>query len=218
MLVQKKQSTVNISVTLHKINNDFLVTDTEFPFFWIPPSRNIQFQINSKQWTSVSHITGFYKLTRLGPSRFSCFKCCHFCRVFILCSELFSGAKYQSQYSLYKRSTFFKIPEFVLNLTSYLKAINMNWLWNLLIYITQYTTSSLKVEAVCSSETLVSTYKSTWHYNPEDQQWHPVTLVTELAVICTCLRYCQGTVTNTEQNEIHVHCSVKSKKVKLSHQ
>jgi ABC-type nickel/cobalt efflux system permease component RcnA len=27
----------------------------------------------------------------------------------------------------------------------------------------------LKMEAVCSSETLVSTYKSMQHYNPEDQ-------------------------------------------------
>jgi hypothetical protein len=30
----------------------------------------------------------------------------------------------------------------------------------------------LKMEAVCSSETLVSTFKSTWHYNPEDQHRH----------------------------------------------
>jgi hypothetical protein len=29
--------------------------------------------------------------------------------------------------------------------------------------------SALKKEAVCSSETLISTYKSTWRYNPEDQ-------------------------------------------------
>jgi hypothetical protein len=29
--------------------------------------------------------------------------------------------------------------------------------------------SALKMEVVCSSETLVSTYKSTRRYNPEDQ-------------------------------------------------
>jgi hypothetical protein len=29
--------------------------------------------------------------------------------------------------------------------------------------------SALKMETVCFSETLVSTYKSTWHYNPEDK-------------------------------------------------
>jgi hypothetical protein len=28
------------------------------------------------------------------------------------------------------------------------------------------------MEAVCSSETLVSTYKFTWHYNPKDQNRH----------------------------------------------
>jgi hypothetical protein len=33
-------------------------------------------------------------------------------------------------------------------------------------------TSGPKMEAVCSSETLVSTYKSTRYYNPEDQQRH----------------------------------------------
>jgi hypothetical protein len=32
--------------------------------------------------------------------------------------------------------------------------------------------SALKMEAVCSSETFVSTYKSTWHYKPEDQHRH----------------------------------------------
>jgi hypothetical protein len=37
--------------------------------------------------------------------------------------------------------------------------------------------TALKVEAVCSSKTLVSTYKSTKHYNPEDQHpnnMHPI--------------------------------------------
>jgi hypothetical protein len=28
------------------------------------------------------------------------------------------------------------------------------------------------MKAACSSETLVSTYKPTWHYNPEDQHQH----------------------------------------------
>jgi hypothetical protein len=32
--------------------------------------------------------------------------------------------------------------------------------------------SALKMEAVCSSETLVSTYKSTRRYYPEDQHRH----------------------------------------------
>jgi hypothetical protein len=31
--------------------------------------------------------------------------------------------------------------------------------------------SALKMEAICSSETLVSTYKSTQYYNPEDQHY-----------------------------------------------
>jgi hypothetical protein len=30
-----------------------------------------------------------------------------------------------------------------------------------------------KMEAVCSSKTLISTYKSTRRYNPEDQHRHP---------------------------------------------
>jgi hypothetical protein len=32
--------------------------------------------------------------------------------------------------------------------------------------------SALKREGLCSSETMVSTYKSKWHYNPEDQYGH----------------------------------------------
>jgi hypothetical protein len=32
--------------------------------------------------------------------------------------------------------------------------------------------SALKIEAICSSETLVSTYKSIWHFYPEDQHRH----------------------------------------------
>jgi hypothetical protein len=32
--------------------------------------------------------------------------------------------------------------------------------------------SALKMKTVCSSETLVSIYKSTWRYNPEEQCWH----------------------------------------------
>jgi hypothetical protein len=35
-----------------------------------------------------------------------------------------------------------------------------------------YFSSVLKREAVCSSGTFVPTYKSTWHYNPEDQHQH----------------------------------------------
>jgi hypothetical protein len=31
-------------------------------------------------------------------------------------------------------------------------------------------TSALNMETVCFSELLVSTYKSTWHYNPEEKQ------------------------------------------------
>jgi hypothetical protein len=31
---------------------------------------------------------------------------------------------------------------------------------------------SLKMKAVCSSETLVTIYKSTWHHNPEDHHLH----------------------------------------------
>jgi hypothetical protein len=36
----------------------------------------------------------------------------------------------------------------------------------------QLTASALKMEAVCSSETLVPTYKSTWHHNPENHNQH----------------------------------------------
>jgi hypothetical protein len=32
----------------------------------------------------------------------------------------------------------------------------------------EVATSAMKMEAVCSPETMVSAYKSTWHYNPED--------------------------------------------------
>jgi hypothetical protein len=34
--------------------------------------------------------------------------------------------------------------------------------------------SRLNMEAVCASETLVSTYKSTWRHNPGDEQGRPV--------------------------------------------
>jgi hypothetical protein len=33
-------------------------------------------------------------------------------------------------------------------------------------------TTALKMKAVCSSETLASTYKSAWHHNTEDQHRH----------------------------------------------
>jgi hypothetical protein len=37
-------------------------------------------------------------------------------------------------------------------------------------YITmQLKIAALKIESVCSSETLVSTYKSTWRQNPENR-------------------------------------------------
>jgi hypothetical protein len=35
-------------------------------------------------------------------------------------------------------------------------------------------TSSLKMETVCFCETLVSTYKPKWRYNPEEQHRHEV--------------------------------------------
>jgi hypothetical protein len=35
----------------------------------------------------------------------------------------------------------------------------------------------LKMEAVCSSEILVSTYKSAWHYNSEDQHQQLLSLL-----------------------------------------
>jgi hypothetical protein len=34
------------------------------------------------------------------------------------------------------------------------------------------TTSALKMKALCSSEVLVTTHKSTQCYNPEDRHWH----------------------------------------------
>jgi hypothetical protein len=36
-------------------------------------------------------------------------------------------------------------------------------------YFHLHNSSALKMEAVCPSETLVSIYKSTWRYNPEDK-------------------------------------------------
>jgi hypothetical protein len=36
----------------------------------------------------------------------------------------------------------------------------------------QSLTSTVKMEVVCYSEMLVSTYMSIWHYYPEDQHWH----------------------------------------------
>jgi hypothetical protein len=44
---------------------------------------------------------------------------------------------------------------------------------------------SLKEEAVCSSETLVSTYTSPWCYSPEDQHQHNVTMCA-----CVCMYVC----------------------------
>jgi hypothetical protein len=41
--------------------------------------------------------------------------------------------------------------------------------------------SALKMEALCSSETLASTYKSTWCCNPEDQH-------TKINFLCICYR------------------------------
>jgi hypothetical protein len=42
----------------------------------------------------------------------------------------------------------------------------------------------LKMKAVCCSKTLLSTCKSTWHYNPEDQHQ-----LFDLTNIMTMLRY-----------------------------
>jgi hypothetical protein len=39
-----------------------------------------------------------------------------------------------------------------------------------------HPSSTHKMEAVCFSETLVSTYESTWHHNPEEQHWYYILL------------------------------------------
>jgi hypothetical protein len=45
--------------------------------------------------------------------------------------------------------------------------------------LTQVTDiSALKMKAACSSETLVDTYKSAWHYNSEDQHWQQNCVIT----------------------------------------
>jgi hypothetical protein len=51
----------------------------------------------------------------------------------------------------------------------------------------EYTASifSAEVEAVCSSETLVSTYKSTRRYNPEDNHRHKGVI----AAVCALIFY-----------------------------
>jgi hypothetical protein len=35
-------------------------------------------------------------------------------------------------------------------------------------HITSTFTSTLKMKAICASKTFVTTYKITWHHNPED--------------------------------------------------
>jgi hypothetical protein len=47
-----------------------------------------------------------------------------------------------------------------------------------------WVVAALKVEAVCSSETLVSIYKSTWYYYPEDH--HQSLCSFSLSMIQTC--------------------------------
>jgi hypothetical protein len=43
-----------------------------------------------------------------------------------------------------------------------------------LLGCTTFRAKDLKMEAVCSSKMLVSTYKSTWHYNPEEKHWRRI--------------------------------------------
>jgi hypothetical protein len=43
--------------------------------------------------------------------------------------------------------------------------------------------TDLKMEVVCSSETLISTYKSTQHYNPEDQKDHFLKYIDQLIFV-----------------------------------
>jgi hypothetical protein len=43
---------------------------------------------------------------------------------------------------------------------------------------------ALKMEAACSSTTFVSAYKSTWHYNPEDQHQHILKWVSITSTDC----------------------------------
>jgi hypothetical protein len=45
------------------------------------------------------------------------------------------------------------------------------------------------MEAVCSYETLVSTFKSTWCYNPEDQH-HQVPVVKVCIISAANCRFC----------------------------
>jgi hypothetical protein len=49
-------------------------------------------------------------------------------------------------------------------------------------------TSTLNMEAICSSETLVTTYKPTWRHNPED------TIQTEQHCVPLVYRICQHAI------------------------
>lgn len=99
---------------------------------------------------------------------------------------------YSVRYSLTIQATLImndKLPTYlVLKLPFQVyKANNENKIWQLLIYETWgsrssedvnvgllgcntvWTYADINISAICSPETLVSTYKSTWHCNPEDQ-------------------------------------------------
>jgi hypothetical protein len=52
----------------------------------------------------------------------------------------------------------------------------------------KHSVSTLKMEAIYISETLVPTYKLTWHHNPEDYRQHQKTVFILRVSVC-CLQF-----------------------------
>lgn len=69
---------------------------------------------------------------------------------------------------------------------------------------TAFMSKSLKME-VCSSEVLVSAYKSTWHQNPEDQHWHVHSHENlKLCVLCSWNMHCSTSWMSVPLECIHL--------------
>jgi hypothetical protein len=53
----------------------------------------------------------------------------------------------------------------------------------------EYVTSTLKMEVTHSSGTLITTYKTTWHHNPGDQDRHDRKFARKTEKIMTMLLF-----------------------------
>jgi hypothetical protein len=77
-----------------------------------------------------------------------------------------------------------------------LQGCNIKWICRDTNTLEEHTASTLKMEAVCSCETLVSTYMSIQNYNPEDQRHlhHCENLISHdmfLVLVFTCHKFLQ---------------------------